>query len=120
MHAQQVIPRVMNPGRQLKRTITGGRPNISQRHKSHNRTYTLDYVLSDLQLSSIEKGLKILRREIGEKPPREVRKELRLGFTSQNNLCYLQLVIMETTLWTSPTVQGKAHIIFKLFMYYKT
>jgi hypothetical protein len=45
--------------------LQGARPNISQRHGlcAHNRTYNLDYVLSDLQLSSIKKGLKIFRRE---------------------------------------------------------
>jgi hypothetical protein len=58
----------------------GARPNISQRHRlcTHNRTYNPDYVSSNLQLSSIEEGLKTLRREAGEKPPREVGKRVKV------------------------------------------
>jgi hypothetical protein len=42
------------------------------------RTHNLDYVSSNLQLSSIEEGLKTFRREAGEKPPREVGKRVKV------------------------------------------
>ena len=32
----------------------------------HNRTYNLDYVSNNLQLSTIDEGLKSFRRELGE------------------------------------------------------
>ena len=48
------------------------------------------YVSSNLQFSSIEEGLKTFRREATEgSHPEESEKELRLGFTSKNNLYYL-------------------------------
>jgi hypothetical protein len=58
----------------------GAHPNISQRHRlcTHNHTYNPDYVSSNLQLSSIEEGLKTFRREAGEKPPREVGKRVKV------------------------------------------
>ena len=63
-----------------KQIITGARPNISQRHRlcTHNRTYNLDYVSSNLQLSSIEEELKTFRREAREKSPREVGKRVKV------------------------------------------
>ena len=61
--------------------LQGTHPKISQRHRlcTHERTYNLDYILNNLQLSTIEEGLKSFRREAGEKPPREVRKRVRIG-----------------------------------------
>ena len=61
---------------QLKQIITGGSSKNSQRHElcTHNCTYSLDYVSNNLQLPTIEEGLKSFKREMGEKPPRVVRK----------------------------------------------
>ena len=60
--------------------LQGVRPNFSQRYRlcTLNRTYNLDYVSNNLQLSTIEEGLKSFRREAGEKPPRGVRKRGRV------------------------------------------
>ena len=44
--------------------------------------------LKNLQLSAIEEGLKSFRREVVEKPLREVGRELGLGLTSPINLYY--------------------------------
>ena len=61
------------PGWQLKQIITGDRPKISKRHRlcTHNRTH-------NLQLSTIDEGLKSFSREAGEKPPREVGKRVKV------------------------------------------
>ena len=46
----------MIQGWQLKQIITGACQKNSQRHRlcSHNRTYNLDYVSNNLQLSTIQ------------------------------------------------------------------
>ena len=70
----------MIQGWQLKQIITGACQKNSQRHRlcSHNRTYNLDYVSNNLQLSTIQEGLKSFRGEVGKKPPREVWKRVRV------------------------------------------
>ena len=72
-------------GGNSNKELQGARPKISQRHRLciHNLTYDLDYVsnkllLNNLQLSTITKELKSLKRVAGEKPPREVGKRVRV------------------------------------------
>ena len=68
----------------------------------------------------IEEGLKSFKREVGEKPSREVGKRARVAAYKPKksmlslNFCKLytlQVGTMETKLWTNPSVQDKVHII---------
>lgn len=63
----------------ISNILTGACPKISQRHRfcTNYCTYNLEYVVNNLQLSTVKEGLKSFRREAGEKPLIEVRKRAR-------------------------------------------
>ena len=70
-----------NPqGGNLNKCLQGAHLEFSQRHRlcTHNHTHNLHYVSNNLRLSTIEEGLKSFKREVGEKPPREVGKRVRV------------------------------------------
>ena len=122
-------------GGNSNKKLQWARSKFSKWHRlcTYNRTYNLDYVSNDLQLSTIEVGLKTFRRKVGEKPLRNPGRELGLGLIRSNNLHYHQYLvnyINHNQVWWKPyyglasTYKRKSTLIsnyscIKLFMYQK-